>query len=147
MLNQSKTKKPLPSMLTTTTNSNILVAPPSKTTGPNEKKAPKPMIMKKSYMQASKANILLSIKDVIQVKEVFSTLLANEVEKMLKAKNSSRSTKKSKINMTTKGQSRREIIISMTKVNAELIVNSVHIHVSNINKCLKNFKSCRFYLI
>jgi len=117
------------------------IPPPSKMTGPNEKKAPKPMITKKSYMQASKANISSSIEDVIRVKEVFPTLSANEVGKMLKAKNSSGDTKKPKINMTTRRQSRREVIIPMTKTNAELIVNSAHIHISNINKCLKNFKS------
>ena len=32
----------------------------------------------------------------------------------------------------------------MTKANAELIVNSAHIHVSNVNKCLKNSKSDTF---
>ena len=60
---------------------------------------------------------------------------------MLKAKNSNGGTKKPKINMTTRGQSRREVIIPITKTNAELIVNSAHIHISNINKCLKNSKS------
>jgi len=142
LVNQPKAKKPLSSMPTTVTNPNIpVIPPPSKMTGPNEKKALKPMIMKKSYAQASKANISSSIKDVIRVKEVFPTLLANEVGKMLKAKNSSEDTKKPKINMTTRGQSRREVIIPMTKTNAELIVNSAHIHISNINKCLKNSKS------
>jgi len=132
-------------MPTTVTNSNVPVAPPpSKTTGPNEKKALKPTIMKKSYAQASKANILSSIEDVIQVKEAFPALSANEVGKMLKAKNSGGGMKKPKINMTTRGQSRREVIIPMTKANAELIVNSAHIHVSNVNKCLKNSKSDTF---
>jgi len=47
-------------------NTNVLAIPPlSKTTGSNEKKTPKPMITKKSYTQASKANISLSIEDVI----------------------------------------------------------------------------------
>ena len=32
----------------------------------------------------------------------------------------------------------------MTKANTELIVNSAHIHVSNVNKCLKNSKSVTF---
>jgi len=113
-------------------------------TGPNEKKAPKPIITKKSYVQASKANFLSSIKDVIWVKEVFPALSADEVGKMLKAKNSGRDMKKPKINITTRGQSRREIIISMTKANAELIVNSAYIHVSNVNKYLKNSKSDTF---
>ena len=145
LLNQPEAKKPLLSMPTTATNSNIsVVLPPSKTTGPNEKKAPKSMITKKSYVQAFKANILLSIEDVIQVKEVFPTLSADKVRKMLKAKNSGGSTKKPKINMMTRGQSRREVIILMTKANAELIVNSAYIHISNVNKCLKNSKSDTF---
>jgi len=75
------------------------------------------------------------------VKEAFPTLSANEVGKMLKAKNSSGGTKKPKINMTTREQLRREVIIPMTKTNAELIVNSAHIHISNVNKCLRNSKS------
>ena len=29
----------------------------------------------------------------------------------------------------------------MAKTNAELIINSAHIHISNVNKCLKNSKS------
>ena len=145
LLNQPEANKLLPSMPTTTTNSNVPIAlPPSKMTGPNKKKAPKPSIMKKSYMQASKANILSSIEDVIRVKKVFLTLSTDEVGKMLKAKNSGRSTKKPKINIMTRGQSRREVIIPMIKANAELIVNSAHIHVSSVNKCLKNSKSDTF---
>ena len=142
LVNQPEAKKPLSSILTTATNPNIsAIPPPSKITGPNEKKAPKPMITKKSYVQTSKANISLSIEDVIRVKKVFPTLSANKVGKMLKAKNSSGGTKKPKINMTTRGQSRREIIIPMTKTNTELIINLAYIHISNINKCLKNSKS------
>ena len=43
--------------------------------------------------------------------------------------------------MTTRGPSRKEVIISMAKHNTELIVNSAHTHISNINKCLKISKS------
>jgi len=78
------------------------------------------------------------------VKKVFPALSADEVGKILKAKNSGKGMKKPKINMMTRGQSRKEVIIPMTKANAELIVNSAHIHVSNINKCLKNSKSDTF---
>ena len=46
--------------------------------------------------------------------------------------------------MTTKEQSRREVIIPIAKTNAELIINSAHIHISNVNKCLKNSKSDTF---
>ena len=90
-------------MSTTITNSNVFVKFPSKTTRPNEKKTLKPTITKKSYIQASKANILLNIEDIIRVKKVFSTLSVDKVGKMLKAKNSSGGTKKSKINMMTRG--------------------------------------------
>ena len=74
------------------------------------------------------------------MKKAFPALLADEVGKM-KAKNSGMGNKKPKINMTTRWPSRREVIIPMTKVNTELIVNSAHIHISNINNCLKNSKS------
>ena len=66
LVNQPEAKKPLSSMPTTAINPNIpAIPPPSKTTGPNKKKAPKPIITKKSYVQASKENILSSIEDVI----------------------------------------------------------------------------------
>ena len=72
---------------------------------------------------------------------MFPSLLANEVGRILKVKNSSESTKKPKLNMTTRGPSRKEVIIPITKSNAELIVKSAHTHITNINKCLKNSKS------
>jgi len=68
-------------------------------------------------------------------------LSADEVGKMLKVKNKGESNKKPRINMTTRGPSRREVIIPMTKPNAELIDNSAYIHISNVNKYLKNSKS------
>ena len=43
--------------------------------------------------------------------------------------------------MTTRGPSRKEVIIPMAKYIAELIVNSAHNHITNINKCLRNSKS------
>ena len=61
--------------------------------------------------------------------------------KILKVKNSSEDNRKPKINMMTRGPLRKEVIIPMAKTNAELIINSAHIHISNVNKCLKNSKS------
>jgi len=43
--------------------------------------------------------------------------------------------------MTTRELLRKEVIILMAKMNTELIINSAHIHISNVNKCLKNSKS------
>ena len=120
---------------------NILVAPPSpnKTIEITIKKSPKPSNMKKSYTQASKSN-LLHIEDIVQIKEVFPALSANKVGKVLKIRNSREGNKKPKINMTTRGPSRKEVIIPMAKYITELIINSAHIHIANVNKCLKNSK-------
>ena len=41
----------------------------------------------------------------------------------------------------TRRLSRKEVIIPMAKSNVELIVNSAHTHIFNVNKCLKNSKS------
>ena len=122
---------------------NTPVVPPSPTKSAESlvKKTLKPLNTKKSYVQTFKANISSNIDDVIWMKEVFPALSADEVGKMLNIKNRRMGTKKPKINMTTRRLLRREVIILMTKVNAELIINSAHIHISNVNKCLKNSKS------
>ena len=63
------------------------------------------------------------------------------MRKMLKVKNSGTDNKKPKINIMTRGLSRKEVIIPMAKSNTELIISSAHTHISNVNKCLKNSKS------
>jgi len=93
--------------------------------------------MKKSYTQAFKSN-LLYIEDIVRVKEAFPALSADKVGKVLKIKNSREGNKKPRINIMTRGLSRKEVIIPMAKHIAELIINSAHIHITNINKCLKN---------
>ena len=96
--------------------------------------------IKKLYAQASKANISPNINDVLHIKEAFLSLLADEVGKIIKTKNSSQGQKKPRINITTKGPSRKQVIIPMVKSNAKLIVNSANLHIANINKYLKNMK-------
>ena len=105
------------------------------------KKAPILSNIKKSYAQASKANISPNINDVLHIKEAFPFLSANEVGKMIKAKNSSEGQKKPRINMTMRRLSRKQVIIPMAKSNTELIVNSANLHIANINECQKNTKS------
>ena len=137
------TPSPLPSAETTPPpTTNISAAPPlpNKNVKSTVKKDPKPLNMKKFYVQASKSN-LSHIEDIVQVKEVFSALSVDEVGKGLKIKNSREGNKKPKINMMTRGPSRKEVIIPMAKHTAELIIKSAHIHIANINKCLKNSKS------
>ena len=122
----------------TTTNS-VASPPPYTSTVPQ--KVPKPSNIKKSYAQASKSNCLLKVKDILQIKEAFPSLSVDEVDKILKVKNSSESKMKPKLNMMTRGPSRKEVIIPMTKSNAELIMKSAHKHITNINEYLKNSNS------
>ena len=124
----------------TTTNMPVTLPPPNKNIENTVKKDLKSLNMKKSYAQASKSN-LSRIEDIVRVKEAFPALLVDEVKKVLKIKNSRESNKKPKINMTTRRPSRKKVIIPMTKYIAELIVNSAHIYITNVNKCLKNSKS------
>ena len=125
--------------LPTTTNMLAAPPPPNKNIESTIKKDPKPSNMKKFYAQASKSN-LSHIKDIVQVKEAFPALLVDEVGKVLKIKNSREGNKKLRINMMTREPSRKEVIILMAKHIAKLIINSAHIHIASINKCLKNSK-------
>ena len=66
----------------------LIIPPPDNNTNSSQKKISKPLNIKKSYAQASKANILQNIEDILQIKEVFSTLLADKVGRIIKVKNS-----------------------------------------------------------
>ena len=122
-----------------TTNMSVVLSPPNKNVESTIMKNPKPSKMKKFYTQASKS-CLMHIKDIVQVKEAFSALLADEVGKVLKIRNSGEGNKKPRINMMTRELSRKEVIIPMAKHTAELIVNSAYTYIANVNKCLKNTK-------
>ena len=123
------------------TPSSSVIPPPDNNVNSSNKKVPKPSNVKKSYAQASKNNISPNVEDILQIKEAFPTLSAEEVGKMIKGKNISRGQRKPRINMTTKGPSRKQIIILITKLNAELIINSANQFITNINKCLKEITS------
>ena len=105
------------------------------------KKAPKLSNTKKSYAQASKANISLNVKDVLQIKKAFPTSSANETGRIIKVKNSSEKQNKPRINMTTKGLLRKQVITPIAKSNAELIMNLANQFIVNINKSLKEIRS------
>ena len=97
--------------------------------------------VKKPYVQASKANISLRVKDILRIKDTFPELSADDVERIIKVTNSNKEQRKPKINMTTKGPLRKQIIIPMAKSNTKLIINSASSNITNINKYLKNIKS------
>jgi len=91
---------------------------------------------KKSYTQASKSNV----EDIIHIKNEFPNLSTKKVVKINDIVNKTSSVKP-RINMTTKGPSRKQIIIPMSKNNAEVISNHANYYIININKCFKKAKS------
>ena len=96
--------------------------------------------VKKLYIQASKTNISPRVKDVLHIKDAFPELFTDNVGRIIKVTNSNKEQKKPRINMTTKGPLRKQIIIPMAKSNTELIINSASSNITNINKYLKNAK-------
>ena len=123
------------------TSSSGVLSPSNKTVKDNKNKTSKTPNIKKSYTQISKANISSNINNILHVKEAFPELSANKVGKIIKAKNGIERQMKPKINMTTRGLFRKQIIISIAKSNTKLIINSANIHISNVNKCLNKIKS------
>jgi len=92
----------------------------------------------KSYTQASKQN--MSTADVIKIKETFPSVGVKEINQI---NNIIKGPLKPKlhIQITTKGPSRKQVIISMVKDNIDKFMKNSSIHVANLNKNLKNAKS------
>ena len=85
---------------------------------------------KQSYVQVSKqAN---NTSEVIKIKDTFPMLNAQKVDQIHKIVNN---TPKSKpqIQMTTKGPSRKQIIISMSNDNIYKFMKNSLLHIANIN--------------
>ena len=78
--------------------------------------------------------------EVFKIKEIFPNLQANKIKNIQRIiKNNSKP--KSKLNMITKGPSRKQIIVLMNNDNRVKFVAKSSAHISNINKVLKNLKS------
>ena len=91
----------------------------------------------KSFTQATKGNL----EDILKIKDAFPKLLSSKIIKLHNVTNNSRVKGKSKLNMTTKGLFRKQVIILINEDNSRKIVSWANIHVSNINKLLKEVKS------
>ena len=91
---------------------------------------------KKSWTQALSANI----KKVLKIKNLFPELSLKKIEKIYKTINKSKK-KKPYLNITTKGLSRRQVIIPMGNDNISKFMLSFSKHIANINRVLKDIKS------
>ena len=78
-------------------------------------------------------------RKVLKIKKAFLNLQANKIENIQKIiKDDSKP--KSKINMTTKGPSRKHIIVPMNNDNKMKFIQDSSNHIANINRMLKNIK-------
>ena len=104
----------------------------------NNKTVNLPTNKSKSYIQASKQN--MSTTDVIKIKETFSSVGVKEINQI---NNIIKGPSKPKpcIQMTTKGPSRKQVIIPMAKDNIDKVMKNSSIHVANLNRNLRNTKS------
>ena len=89
-----------------------------------------------SYTQA----FTPKIDEILKLKENFPNLLAKKIERIHKTINDSGKIK-SRINITTKKPSRRQIIIPMSNNNKLKFMTLFNVHIANLNRVLKNIKS------
>jgi len=89
------------------------------------------------YTQATKTSANMS--NVLKIKEAFPTLNANKIDQV---NNIIKGNPKFKlrIQMTTKGPSRKQVIIPMSKENNNAFMKNSSLHVANINRQLHNVK-------
>ena len=90
------------------------------------------------YAQAS--NPMANISEVLKIKETFPAL---NIKKINQVNNIIKSNLKPKlcIQMTTKGPSRKQVIIPMSGDNNSTFIKNSSLYVININRHLKNTKS------
>jgi len=88
------------------------------------------------YAQVSKSNI----ENIIRIKDAFPKLSSNKINKIHKVMNNSTQKDKLKINITTKGPSRKQIIVSIGTNNSERIIAQADNYISNISRLLKSIK-------
>jgi len=95
-----------------------------------------------SYTQASKggSNIGSNIESILKIKEAFPTLKTNNINSIQQMINSN-SKPKPHISMTTKGLSRKQIIIPINDANINNFMRESSAHVTNMNRALKNIKT------
>ena len=105
------------------------------------KKATNSKVINISYAQASKKTIS-NTKEVLKIKEIFSTLKVKKIDSIQKIINRNNITKpKPHINLTIKGLSHKQIIVPMSNDNKVNFMNKSSAHILNMNRALKSIKS------
>jgi len=81
-----------------------------------------------------------SIKEILKIKDNYPNLSSEKIEDIHNISNSTGKSK-SHINMTTKGPSYKQIIVSMGSENINKFMASLGNYISNLNCPLKSIKS------
>ena len=92
----------------------------------------------KSYAQASKNSVNTS--DVLKIKETFPSLNTSKIDQVNSIVNG-QDKPKPRIRMTTKGPSRKQIIILMSSDNISSFMKNTSSNVANLNRELRNAKT------
>ena len=79
--------------------------------------------------------------DILQLKEMFSSLPNKKIDLVQKVINSSSEKSKPKINMTTKGPSQKQVIVPMNNNLSKRFIKDLSTYVINLNHALKNIQS------
>jgi len=91
----------------------------------------------KFYAQASKLSA--TTFDVLKIKEAFPALNAKKIDQVNNIVKGNPKLKL-RIQMTTKGLLRKQVIISMSKDNIDAFMKNSSLHVANINRQICNVK-------
>ena len=81
------------------------------------------------------------VKETLEIKEMFPNLSSNKIKQVQKVINGANSKSKPRIAMTTKGLSRKQVIIPMSNDIAKKFIKELNSHIANINCALKAIKS------
>ena len=92
----------------------------------------------KSYAQALKTSA--STSEVLKIKEMFPSLNAQKIDQVNNIINGP-TNPKPHIRMTTKGPSRKQVIIPMSGNNVISFMKNSSLHIANLNRTLCNSKS------
>jgi len=80
------------------------------------------------------------VNNIIKIKDAFSKLPAKKIIEIHNMVNNKKKIKP-RINMITKGPSKKQVIILMSTNNLEAIISQANMHIMNINHLLKDAKS------
>jgi len=92
----------------------------------------------KSYAQTSSIGNV--VREILKIKEMFQKLQASKIKNIQKIIHRGNKPKLC-INMTIKGSSHKQVIISMNDENKNEFMKNLSDYIININRLLKNIKS------